>query len=82
MLVGLKCNQELLQQLIAVQAVLRSPTKSDALRRLIQDAYQNFFAAKLPIDSIALNSSPLSDEELAALDRRECVSVKEKEEDY
>ena len=81
MLVGFKCNQKLLQQLIAVQAALRSPTKSDALRRLIQDAYQNFFAAKQPIDSIAPNSSPLSDEELAALDRRECVSVKE-EEDY
>lgn len=39
-------------------------------------------APSAPAARHALNSSPLSDEELAALDRRECVSVKEEEEDY
>ena len=47
MMIGLKCNQELLQQLIAVQAIMRSPSKSDTLRRLIQDAHEKFFADKL-----------------------------------
>lgn len=51
MLIGLKATQDLLQQLTAVQAVFRSPSKSDTLRRLIEDAYQKFFADKLAIAS-------------------------------
>ena len=51
MIIGVKANQELLQQLIAVQAVFRSPSKSDTIRRLIQDAHEKFFAGKLSIDS-------------------------------
>ena len=63
MLIGLKCNRDLLQQLTAVQNAMRAPSRSDVMRRLIQDAYQKIFAVKLPIDSITPNNSPLSDDE-------------------
>lgn len=47
MFVGIKCTQDLLHQLTAVQAVMRCPSKSHAIRRLIEDAYEKFFADKL-----------------------------------
>lgn len=43
----------------------------------IQDACQKFSSA--PVDSISPNNSPLTADELAALDRRECVDVKDEE---
>jgi len=51
MLIGLKANQDLLHQLTAVQAAMRCASKSDTMRRLIVDAYENFFVRKMTIDS-------------------------------
>ena len=47
MLIGLKCNRDLLQQLTAVQNAMRAPSRSDVMRRLIQDAYQKIWLCSI-----------------------------------
>lgn len=75
-------------QLSAIQQYLKG-SKTSAVRWAIVQAFEKIlpglvqsFAvppAKLPVDSNAPNSSPLSAEELAALGRREGVSVKDED---
>lgn len=69
-----------IRRLQELQSRLRN-TASGVIRYLLSNSGKILPspAPSAPAARHALNSSPLSDEELAALDRRECVSAKEEE---
>lgn len=89
MIISFSATDEEVQKIDMLRTAMRHSTRSDVLRHILADSYDKIFAQNLPTGNTyqqpaaaapsALNNSPLSAEELAALDRRECVDVKDED---
>lgn len=89
MIISFSATDEEVQKIDMLRTAMRHSTRSDVLRHILADAHDRIFAQNLPTGNTyqqpaaaapsALNNSPLSAEELAAVERRECVSVKDED---